>query len=135
EAYEKGQILSLNDAHDSILVELPFNHVPRYTGRLLYDMQMEGLTPIIVHPERNREILQSPDVLYQLVQDGALTQITAGSVTGHFGKQIKKFTYELIEHNLTHFVASDAHNTRYRTFRMDAALRAIEQEYGVGTRY
>lgn len=133
--YKEDKVLSLNDARKFILVELPHGNVPRYTGQLLYDIQLQGLTPVIVHPERNRELIQSPNMLYELVKDGALTQITASSVTGNFGKQIRKFTYELIEYNLTHFVASDAHNTASRTFRMKAAFGEIEGEFGIDYRY
>lgn len=133
--YEENKLLTLNDAQQFILVELPHESVPRYTSQLLYDIQLQGLTPVIVHPERNRELIQSPDLLYKLVKNGALTQITASSVTGHFGKQIMKFTYELIESNLTHFVASDAHNTAHRTFRMKAAFGEIEHEFGIDYRY
>jgi protein-tyrosine phosphatase len=135
EKIETGEIVTLNDTGKYIFVELPHNHVPRYTERLLYDIQLKGLTPIIVHPERNHEIMKTPGMIYELVKSGALTQITASSVTGHFGKQIRQLTMELIENNLTHFVASDAHNTGKRTFRMREALEQIEDEFGMDMRY
>lgn len=133
--YEQGNIVSLNNDGHYVLIELPSSRVPRYTGRLLYDIQMNGLIPIIVHPERNQGLLAEPDTLYQFVLDGALTQITAGSVTGHFGKAIKKFTDQLIEHHLAHVLASDVHGTHYRTFRMQEAQHEIEKNFDVGTRY
>ncbi|MFT8323669.1 MAG: hypothetical protein ABF649_22790 [Bacillus sp. (in: firmicutes)] len=37
-----------------------------------------------------------------------LTQVTAASVVGYFGKNVKKFSEQLIEDNSTHFVASEA---------------------------
>lgn len=135
ENYEKGEVLTLNNRNQYLLVELPFDHVPRYTGQLLYDIQVKGITPIIVHPERNREIQESPDWLYKFVKDGALTQVTASSITGHFGKHTKKFTLNLIDHNLTHFVASDAHNLTSRNFRMREAFEEITNEFGRETRY
>ena len=62
------------------------------------------MTPIIVHPERNVEIIERPDKLYNLVSKGALTQVTAGSVTREVRKKIKKFSLQLVEHNLTHMI-------------------------------
>lgn len=135
ENYEKGEILTLTNSNQYVFVELPSSHVPRYTNQLLYDIQLLGLTPIIVHPERNSEIMESPDLLYKLVKSGTLTQVTASSVTGRFGKKIKKFTNDLIEHNLTHFIASDAHNTTSRSFHLREAYETIEKQYGSSFRY
>jgi protein-tyrosine phosphatase len=135
EDYEKGDILSLNDAGKYVFVELPSGQVPRYAAQLLFDIQLTGLTPIIVHPERNHEIIEHPDILYKFVKDGTLTQVTSSSITGHFGKKIKKFTEDLIEHNLTHFVASDAHNVSSRPFRLKEAYEAVEETYGIDYRY
>jgi protein-tyrosine phosphatase len=130
EGLESGEILPLNQGK-YVLVELPSGHVPRYTAQLMYDIQLKGFVPVIVHPERNQEIIENPEVLYQLVKKGALTQVTASSVTGHFGKTIKKFTHQLLEANLTHFIASDAHNTTSRGFKMDEAYTTIEKAFGI----
>jgi protein-tyrosine phosphatase len=134
EALETGEILPLNQGK-YVFVELPSGHVPRYTGQLLFDIQLKGFVPVIVHPERNQEIVENPEVLYQLVKKGALTQVTASSVSGHFGKSIKKFSLQLIEANLTHFVASDAHNTSSRGFKMVEAYDAIAKYFGVEAVY
>ncbi|WP_419881728.1 tyrosine-protein phosphatase [Peribacillus sp. B-H-3] len=135
EDYEAGEILPLNISSTYLFIELPSGHVPRYTERLLYDVQNKGLTPIIVHPERNQELIQNPDILYQLVKNGALTQVTASSLVGYFGKIIKKFSHQLIKANLTHFVSSDAHNITNRSFKIIEALDEIEKQYGVDMIY
>jgi protein-tyrosine phosphatase len=134
EGLETGEILPLN-LGKYVFVELPSGHVPRYTGQLLFDIQLKGFVPVIVHPERNQEIVENPEVLYQLVKKGALTQVTASSVSGHFGKSIKKFSLQLIEANLTHFVASDAHNTSSRGFKMVEAYDAIAKNFGIEAFY
>ncbi|MFS0821466.1 tyrosine-protein phosphatase [Bacillus sp. 1P02SD] len=133
--YQKGEILSLNNGGKYLFIEFPSGHVPRYSEQLLFDLQLNGLTPVIVHPERNSEIIENPDILYKLVKNGACTQITTSSVTGHFGKKIKKFTLQLVKHNLTHFLASDAHNLSNRPFRMKEALDVLVKEYGVAVDY
>lgn len=135
EDYENDEILTLNSIGKHLFVELPSAYVPRYTEQLLYDIQLNGLTPIIVHPERNAELMRNPDILYGLVKKGALTQLTAASVAGYFGKPIKKFSLQLIEANLTHFIASDAHNVSNRGFKITEALDEVEKRYGVDMVY
>ncbi|WP_100333172.1 tyrosine-protein phosphatase [Bacillus alkalisoli] len=133
--YNKGSILTANDKGKYIFIELPSNSVPLYTEKLLFDLQLNGLIPVIVHPERNAEFISNPDKLYQLVKKGACTQITASSLVGKFGKNIKKFTHNLIEANLTHFIASDAHNIKTRSFFLAEAYEEIEAKYGKSIRY
>ena len=133
--YNNGQILTLNNSDKYIFIELPSGHVPRYTEKLLFDIQMKGLVPIIVHPERNQEIIENSDILYQFVKKGACSQVTASSVAGYFGKKIKKFSLQLIEANLTHFIASDAHNLSSRSFKMREAYAVVEKEFGMNGVY
>ncbi|PAE25780.1 CpsB/CapC family capsule biosynthesis tyrosine phosphatase [Bacillus sp. 7894-2] len=129
EGIKSGEILSLSETQ-YLFIEFPSNHVPRYAERLLFDIQLQGLVPIIVHPERNKQIMEQPDLLYQFVEKGALTQVTASSLCGYFGNNIKKFSLQLIEANLTHFIASDAHNVNNRTFKITEAFNLIDSKYG-----
>jgi protein-tyrosine phosphatase len=132
ERIKRDEIVPLNDTSNYVFVELPSNHVPHYTSQLFFDIQVAGYTPVIVHPERNSVFVQNPDQLYRLVKNGALTQVTAASVCGKFGKKIQKFTMDLLEANLTHFVASDAHNTSSRGFYLKDAYDQIKKTFGNG---
>jgi protein-tyrosine phosphatase len=134
EGYNVGEILPVNHMQ-YVLVEFSSSHVPRYTETLFYDLQNKGLIPVIVHPERNQEIIENSEILYNLVQKGALSQVTASSVCGDFGKKIKNFSHQLIEANLTHFIASDAHDTFSRPFKMREAFDLIETKYGTDMVY
>lgn len=132
--YEQGELLTLNKTH-YLFIELPSGHVPRYTEKVLMDLQYMGIVPIIVHPERNQGFIERPEVLYQLINKGALAQVTASSVCGGFGKNIKRFSNQLIEANLVHFIASDAHNTYNRKFHMSEAYQNIESSFGIDTMF
>lgn len=134
EDYYKEEILTLNHTK-YLFIEFPSSSVPRYAERLLYELQTKGLIPIIVHPERNKELQEKPDLLYQIVKNGALTQVTASSLVGYFGKNVKKFSEQLIEHNLTHFIASDAHNTHNRSFKIVEAFETIDENFGLDYNY
>ena len=128
--FEENQIATVNN-YQYVLIEFPSNHVPSYAERMFYEIQMKGLTPIIVHPERNSQIIENPEKLFHLVEKGALSQITAASITGSFGKKLQKFCFQLIESNLTHVIASDAHNTTTRSFHLTEAYDVIEEKFGI----
>ncbi|MCP3739694.1 tyrosine-protein phosphatase [Rossellomorea sp. BNER] len=130
-----GQYLPLNQNGPYLLIELPTSHVPRYTDELFFNLQVKGYIPIIAHPERNREIADHPDRLFELINKGACSQVTALSVAGGFGKKVQKLSLSLLEHNLAHFVASDAHNTKTRPFKMEKALDVIEKKIGASKVY
>lgn len=130
----KGDIQPLNDTK-YVFVELPFTSVPRYANQLLYDMQIEGYIPIIVHPERNSELIEKPDQLYNFVRNGALTQVTAASLIGNFGKKAERFSEQIIDANLVHFIASDAHNTTNRKFHLKDAYEKINSLFGASMQY
>lgn len=93
---EKGEVLTLDNTDKYLLLELPSGHVPTYTQELIYELVLKGITPIIVHPERNKELLKNHNLLFKLVHEGALTQLTSGSIIGLFGKNIKSFSKKLL---------------------------------------
>lgn len=49
----------------------------------------------------------------------------------HLGEKIQQFSKQLIEANLVHFIASDAHNTTTRTFYMKEAYQQLEKEFSL----
>ncbi len=128
---EMDEVLTLDNRGKYLLLELPSGYVPNYTQEVIYQLLMKGITPIIVHPERNRELIEDPHLLFQLVQQGALTQLTSGSVIGLFGKKIKSFSEKIIEHHQAHFIATDAHNVASRGFTLQEAYETITKTYGV----
>jgi protein-tyrosine phosphatase len=101
---------SLNQTGKYILMELPLGHFPLGIRELIHDLRLEDITPIIAHPERS--IIQKDQLkeIENWVRQGALMQINAGSVLGHFGKSAKKTAEWLLEQNLAHIMASDAHS-------------------------
>ena len=103
-----------------LLIELPSNEVPHYTKKLLYEIQNKGYIPIIAHPERNKAIARDINLLYELINNGSLSQVTASSLSGELGKNLQKISIKMIEHNLIHFIASDAHNAINRPFMVES---------------
>ncbi|EKU49995.1 tyrosine-protein phosphatase [Staphylococcus massiliensis] len=114
---EFEEIKGLNTSR-YILIELPISYVPSATSRIFYELLNKGFTPIIAHPERNKEIANDLSVLYDLINQGALSQITASSLLGNFGKHVCKISIQMMNCNLTHFIASDAHDAAIRPFQL-----------------
>lgn len=116
---EKGEAIGLNHSK-YLLIEFPSGGVPHYTDRLFFELQSKGYVPIIAHPERNKEISQNLDVLFDLVNGGALSQLTSASLIGKHGKKLQKISIQMIENNLVHFIASDAHHDTNRPFVLES---------------
>jgi protein-tyrosine phosphatase len=127
---ENDEILFVDEGNRYLLIEFPTMTIPHYAEQLFFSLQQRGFIPVIVHPERNQEIIDNPNKLLEFVERGALAQLTASSYVGVFGKEIAELSRQLIEANLVHFLASDAHNTRGRSFRMKDAFEKLEQDFG-----
>lgn len=113
-----------------IMLELPHTEVPKYTFDMIFEMKVRGITPIIVHPERNAGIRKNPELIYDLVKQGCLTQLTATSYVGGFGKSIQKFTDQLVDAGLGFMLSSDAHNLEGRRFRLEEAFERLREKKG-----
>lgn len=125
ERLARGQLLTFNDAGRYLLVELPAALVPDHTGRVIYELLLQGVTPVIAHPERNAGFVKEPPLLHDLISRGALAQITAGSLTGLFGNSAAKSARLFIEYGCVHFIASDAHSPSNRVPVLSVAAREV----------
>ena len=113
-----------------LLIEFSEALIPKTTQEIFDRFLRAGLTPIITHPERNFLLQKKIDQIYQWVEKGALVQVTAGSITGMFGRAAKSAAGQLIDRNLVHLVASDAHDTHHRTTKLRDAYDAVEKAWG-----
>jgi len=127
---ENDDILFLDEDDQYLLIEFPTMSIPHYAESLFFQLQQKGITPVIVHPERNQQIIDNPAVLLSFIEKGALAQLTASSYVGVFGKDIATLSSKLIQSNLVHVLASDAHNTRGRSFHMKEAFQKMAKEFG-----
>jgi protein-tyrosine phosphatase len=97
-----------------MLVEFPQLTVPIGADELFYKLLLQGVRPILVHPERNGQIQATPSIVGKFVERGVYIQVTAMSVTGEFGPAARQTAETLLRHNCVHFLASDAHRTKSR---------------------
>jgi len=105
---------------------LIFNNTTEIFSRL----EEAGMTPVITHPERNGLLRQRVDQITAWVAEGALVQVTAQSLLGEFGRRALEFSRTLLDRQLVHFLASDAHDCEQRPPRLDLAYEWVKEQYG-----
>lgn len=113
-----------------LLIELPDLAFPPNMGEILHELRVAGMTPILTHPERNPILQRDPDRLAEWMRHGLLTQVTASSVTGDMGRTAQKMAHRLLADRWVHFLATDAHNMKYRPPRMSEAREWVAKKHG-----
>ena len=111
-----------------LLAECPLASSATGFDMLLHQLQARGHRIVLAHPERSPTLQRHPEVLESLVDAGMLSSITAGSLRGDFGSTVQRFSFDLLEQDLVHNVASDAHDARRRRPGLDGAFEAAAQE-------
>ncbi len=107
-----------------LLLEPPFTADTTGFGLVAAELQLGGQRIVLAHPERCPAFHRNPEALRALVDGGALTSITAGSLTGRFGGEVRRFAMALVADGLVHNVASDAHDVQRRPPSIAAELSA-----------
>ncbi|OCT11544.1 hypothetical protein A8709_04785 [Paenibacillus pectinilyticus] len=127
--WEAGEIRTLNDSN-YLLLELPLGDIPTYFDDLLYEVHVLGLTVILAHPERNQVLMSNPNRLHHYLEQGCRFQVTSQSITGLFGRKVQKFAIHLCKTNMSHLIASDAHNMASRRSDLSMALAYLDKQIG-----
>lgn len=113
-AQDKIPFLGQLNGKRVLLLELPHSHIPLGTENLISWLQQRDIQPLIAHPERNKDVIRRLDSILPFLRSGCLLQITAGSITGRFGKPAQQRARQLLEMDGVFAIATDAHNRRYR---------------------
>ena len=113
-----------------LLIELPMIDLPQFTEEVIHNLQVKGIVPILAHPERNYRIANNPDLLNPLIELGALVQINTGSITGLFGKKIRRCAKTLFKNNMAHLIGTDAHSAVKRPPEMRKSAQILERWVG-----
>ena len=115
-----------------LLIELSDFAFPPNYQQLLFRFRSElGLVPILTHPERYPILQQQPQNVLRWIEAGCLVQVTANSLTGHWGRRARSAAMWLLKNHAIHIVATDAHDTKHRPPVLSAALEEVSKELGV----
>jgi protein-tyrosine phosphatase len=106
-----------------LLVEPPFTLVAPGLEGLVMGLQREDFGVVLAHPERCPALQRDRDVVRSLVDAGVLMSITAGSLVGRFGGEVRSYALELAQEGLLHNVTSDAHDSVRRPPGLASEMR------------
>jgi len=124
-----GDILTLGEG-DYLLMEMPYYSLPLGIEEIIEEIISINKCVILAHPERNKELQSKPKRILDLLNLGALSQVTAGSLSGDFGGSVKKCALGFAAMSAIHFVSSDGHSTKHRSPLVSLGLKALEKAVG-----
>lgn len=111
-----------------LLIELNNFGIPPGFEQLLFRMTAElQIVPILTHPERHPLLQRHPEQVAPWTELGCLVQVTANSLTGHWGRRAKDAAVWLLKKHLVHIVASDAHDLHHRPPLLSPARNVVAQ--------
>lgn len=125
-----GRLLTLNDTR-YVLVEPPHHHAPPRLGDLFFAIMASGYKPILTHPERLTWIKSHYALIRLLAFRGVWMQITAGSLTGTFGRGPKYWAERMLSDGLVHIIATDSHDLSKRPPILSQGYEAATKIVGV----
>lgn len=131
EGLQSGELLPITEGSRYVLIEFPFFSIPEFADETFDKLFNAGYRPILAHPERIIPIQDNPKILFDLIERGALCQVTAGSLVNRYGEDAKKSADFLLDKDAIHIIGSDAHNTSNRTFHLQEGYDYIERTKGV----
>jgi protein-tyrosine phosphatase len=108
-----------------VLLEFPYAGWPLGLLDQIGRLTARGIRPVLAHPERNPDVQADAKLLETPVEAGALVQVTAASVDGRLGRAARRSARELLELDLVHMIASDAHRPSIRDSGLAAAADAV----------
>jgi protein-tyrosine phosphatase len=119
---------------DAVLVEFPGSWLDlpgqvELTALACRRLEATGLTPVLAHPERCREVAAEPRLLESFVERGALLCVNAPSLTGEHGPTAERVAWALLEDGLVAIAASDGHRAA-RPPSLDRAYKAVVTRVG-----
>jgi protein-tyrosine phosphatase len=113
------------------LFEPPHHTVPVGFAEAVFDTVAAGYTPIVTHPER---LTWLDDAHYawfvDAVAEGAWIQLTAGALTGDFGRRARYWGERFLDDGLVHILATDSHDPEHRPPILSAGRDAAAQWLG-----
>jgi protein-tyrosine phosphatase len=124
-----GHLLSIADSR-YVLIEPPHHSAPPQLADFFFNLVIAGYVPILTHPERLSWIPSRYEAVKRLVAAGVWMQITAGSLTGVFGRAALYWAERMLDEGCVHLLASDAHDTERRHFDLAAGRDCAAKRVG-----
>lgn len=131
---DTDKILTLADGGRYILIELP-HEVFINIESLLIELAAMGIEAVISHAEMIAPSAMHKQILSSWLERGAALQLTASSLVGAFGPELKRSAWSLLAEGLASLVATDSHDLNLRRPRTRDAFAQISSELGENLAY
>jgi protein-tyrosine phosphatase len=113
----------------TVLLECPLWPGAGPIGPIVDDLHDRGFRVLLAHPERSPQFQGDLGVLAELVERGAYAQLTASSLIGRFGRTAGRVALDMLDNELAHVFASDAHDADGRPPDMTVAREPLRERY------
>jgi protein-tyrosine phosphatase len=124
-----GTVPSLADSR-YFLLEPPHHVAPPQFDSYVFALIAAGYVPVITHPERLSWIEDHYPTFCALSDKGAWMQVTAGSLTGRFGKAARYWGERMLDEGRVDILATDAHHPERRPPLLAEGREAAAQWVG-----
>jgi len=114
-----------------MLIEFQTHFIPESHKKIFFDLKMNGVTPIIAHPERYKPVQKNINMVYDWLNTGCIIQVDAGSLLGLMGESALKASKIILKQNWCQVIGSDAHDNKKRNFVLKDGLKMSKNLIGV----
>jgi tyrosine-protein phosphatase YwqE len=104
----KEPLLTISE--NKVLVEFSMAFPALNIKDILFEMQMQGYTPVIAHPERYIYLQQNKEFYDELRDTGCLFQLNILALGGHYGKSVLELAQYLLKKNFYSLAGTDLHH-------------------------
>lgn len=94
----------------AFLFEIHVRQAPPSLEQTLFQIRLQGLLPVMAHPERYATFWKQPERLTEIGRSTALV-VDLGAIDGAHGSDEQKAAHRLLKAGLVHAVTSDIHST------------------------
>lgn len=108
-----------------ILVEMSYLNETPNIERIIFDLQIKGYNVILAHPERYNFYHKDHAKFHRYKDMGVLLQLNLLSVTGYYGKEVKRTADYLLEKNIYDLAGTDLHHDKH----LNALVKSVESGY------
>src|SRR5690554_229533 len=109
---EKDNLLTFGK--NNVLFEFSFGTKPNNIAELIFNLKSKGYQPILAHYERYLFFLaEGIEPAKKLREQGVHIQMNLNSLTGHYGKEIKRQAELLVDHDLIDYLGTDCHRIEH----------------------
>ena len=129
ERFDELDFFSMNNSKYILMEFSPINF-PKNIEDVIYEIKIRGYIPIIAHAERYKQVQEDVNIVLDCIKEGALIQVNASSILGKNGEKAEDTSKKLLDNNMVHFVATDAHSSNRRRPLIKDSYNYILRNYG-----